>query len=119
MDITDIGKKILAAIKDADTVAASQLVLELESHALKLEAQVARLRRQLEELEGHPGVMDDMYFDGTVYWRGEGDQRVGPFCQRCMDGEHRAIRLKHRDETVSGYKSEWYECHNCQIRIEL
>ena len=22
-------------------------------------------------------------------------------------------------ETVSGYKSEWYECHNCQMRIDL
>jgi hypothetical protein len=119
MDITDTGKRILDAIKEADTVTASQLVLELESHALKLETQVMRLRQQLEELEGHPGVMNDMYFDGKMYWRGEGDDRVGPFCQRCMDGEHRAIRLKHRDETVSGYKSEWYECHNCQIRIAL
>ena len=119
MNITDTGKQILEAIRNSDTVAASQLVLELESHALKLEEQVARLRKQLDELDGHPGVMTDMNFDGRFYWRGEGESRQGPFCQRCMDGEHRAIRLKHRDETVSGYKSEWYECHNCQMRIDL
>ena len=23
------------------------------------------------------------------------------------------------DETVADYKSEWYECHNCQMRVEL
>ena len=49
---------------------------------------------------------------------GDGE-KTGPYCQKCLDGERRAIRLKHRDETVSGYKSEWFECHNCQSRVEL
>jgi hypothetical protein len=119
MEIIDVGKKILHAIRDGDKVAASQLILELEGMALQLNEENARLRQQVADLEAHIGLVDQMSFDGKVYWRGTGDSREGPFCQKCLDGERRAIRLKHRDETVSGYKSEWFECHNCQSRIEL
>ena len=119
MDIIDIGKKILEAIQDADNAAASQLILELEGMALDLQEQNARLREQVADLEAHIDLVEQMSFDGKVYWRGQGDNREGPFCQKCLDGERRAIRLKHKDQTVSGYKSEWYECHNCQSRIEL
>ena len=63
--------------------------------------------------------MSSMHFDGTFYWRGEGAQRKGPYCQKCLDGERRAILMRFTDKTVSGYESKWYECHNCQSRIEL
>ena len=36
MNITETSKKILAAIKDSDLAGASQMVLDLESQALKL-----------------------------------------------------------------------------------
>lgn len=119
MDIINIGKQLLTAIKDSDHIAASQLVLELEGKALELQKENERLREQVTELEAHIDLVDRMNFDGTFYWRGIGDERDGPFCQKCLDGERRAIRLQHKDKTVSGYKSEWYECHNCQSRIEL
>ena len=119
MEIIDVGKKILRAFQDGDKVAASQLILELEGMALDLQEENVRLRQRVADLEAHIELVDQMQFDGKVYWRGKGDSREGPFCQKCLDGERRAIRLKHRDETVSGYKSEWFECHNCQSRIEL
>ena len=119
MDIIDIGKQILKAIQDSDTATASQLILELEGKALELQDENARLRQQVGDLEAHIDLVDQMVFDGTVYWRGEGPDRRGPYCQKCLDGERRLIRLQHKDKTVSGYKSEWYECHNCQGKIEL
>ena len=119
MDIIDIGKRLLQAIKDDDSIAVSQLILELEGLALDLREENERLREQVARLEAHIDLVDQMSFDGTFYWRGEGDERHGPYCQKCLDGEHRAIRLQHKDKTVSGYKSEWYECHNCQSKIEL
>ena len=119
MDIIDIGKRLLKAIRDSDHIAASQLVLELEGDALELRAENERLRQHVAELEAHIDLVEQMSFDGTFYWRGEGAERDGPFCQKCLDGERRAIRLQHKNKTVSGYKSEWYECHNCQTRIEL
>lgn len=119
MELIDIGKKVLKAIQESDTAAASQLLLELEGKALNLQEENVRLRQQVSELEAHAELVEQMVFDGKVYWRGEGANREGPFCQRCLDSERRAIRLTHRDETVSGYKSEWLECYNCQCRIEL
>ena len=119
MEITDIGKKIIQAIKESESIEASQLVLEMQSKALQLQDENYSLRRRVDELERRVSLVDEMTFDGKVYWRGEGDDRDGPYCQRCLDGEGRAIRLQLRDETVSGYESRWYECHSCQIHIQL
>jgi hypothetical protein len=119
MEIIDIGKKILEAVQQSDGVAASKLILELQGVALDLREENARLREQLAELEAHIDLIDQMQFDGTFYWRGAGDDRQGPYCQKCLDMERRAIRLQHIDETVADYKSEWYECLNCQTRYDL
>ena len=119
MDISETSEKILAAIKASDLVGASQLVLELESHALKLVEENTSLQARLEELETHPDLVSSMHFDGPFYWRGEGARKTGPYCQKCLDGERRAILMRFTDRTVSGYESKWYECHNCQSRIEL
>ena len=118
-DIIDIGKQILSAIQNSDSVSATQLILELEGKALDLQEENARLRQQVAEFEAHIDLVDNMVFENGVYWRGDGENRDGPYCQKCLDGERRAIRLVHQDKTVSGYKSEWYECRNCQSRIEL
>ena len=119
MEITELGRKIIQAIQASDSVEASQLVLEIQGKALELQDQNHGLRQRIDELEQRIRLVDEMSFDGKVYWRGEGDDRDGPFCQRCLDGEGRAIRLQLRDETVSGYESRWYECHSCQTHIEL
>jgi len=119
VEITDLGKKIIQAIQGSDSVAASQLTLEFQSLALKLQEENYNLRRRIDELEHHINLIDDMIFDGKVYWRGEGDDRDGPFCQRCLDGEGRAIRLQFREETAPGYESRWYECHSCQSHVKL
>ena len=119
MDIIDIGKRLLTAIREDDSIAVSQLILDLEGVALDLREENERLRKQVAALEAHIDLVDQMHFDGTFYWRGIGDEREGPYCQKCLDGERRAIRLQYRNKTVSDYKSEWYECHNCQTKIEL
>ena len=119
MNITETSRKILAAIKDSDLIGASQMVLELENYALKLVEEHASLQARLEELESHPDLVSSMRFDGTFYWQGEGDAKQGPYCQKCLDGERRAILMRFTDKTVSGYESKWYECHNCQSRIEV
>jgi len=119
MNITETSRKILAAIKDSDLIGASQMVLELERYALKLVEENASLQARLEELESHPDLVSSMRFDGTFYWQGEDDEKQGPYCQKCLDGERRAILMRFTDKTVSGYESKWYECHNCQSRIEV
>ena len=116
MEIIDIGKKILDAVEARDGVAASKLILELQGTALDLRDDNARLREQVAALEAHIDMIDQMQFDGTFYWRGAADEKQGPYCQKCLDMERRAIRLQHIDETVADYKSEWYECLNCQTR---
>ena len=119
MKTIELGKQIQQAIQDGDATKAVQLLHELQGQIFDLKEENARLQQQIYELETRHDKVEEYSFDGTYYWRGEDDQRKGPFCQRCMDGERRAIRLHHMDKTVSGYKSEWYECHNCQTKIEL
>ena len=119
MDTLEIGKQLLQAIQDKDNVAVSKLVLELEDAARDLREENARLRRQIGDLEVQIDLVDSMEFDGTFYWRGKGEEREGPYCQKCLDGERRAVRMHFVDKTVSGYKSQWWECHNCQTQIEV
>lgn len=119
MDITRLGREIIQAIQDSDTVSANQLILELQSTALELQEENYSLRRRIDELEHHINLVDDMTFDGKAYWRGVGDDRDGPFCQRCLDAEGRAIRLQLGEDKASGYESRWYECHSCQSRIRI
>ena len=119
MEIVDFGKKVLQAIQASDNVAASQLILEFQSMALELQEENYKLRKRIDELENHINLMDDMSFDGKVYWRGEGEDRDGPFCQRCLDAEGRAVRLQLREQPATGYESRWYECHSCQSHIDL
>ena len=118
MKIIDIGKKILEAVEASDGIAASRLILDLQGAALDLREENARLRAQLAELEAHIDLIGQMQFDGTFYWRATDGERRGPFCQKCLDMERRAIRLQHIDETVADYTSEWYECLNCQTRYD-
>ena len=119
MDITEIGKKIMQAVQESDNIAANQLILEFQSMALELQEENYKLRRRIDELEQHMDLVEEMTFDGKVYWRGKGDDRDGPFCQRCLDAEGRAIRLQFREQTAPGYESRWYECHSCQSHIDL
>lgn len=119
MDTIELGRQLLQAIQDNDSVAVSKLVLELESAARDLRDENARLRQQVADLEVQIDLVESMNFDGTFYWRGEGEDRDGPYCQKCLDGERRAVRLHFVDRTVSDYKSQWWECHNCQSKIEL
>ena len=119
MDTIDIGKQLLKAVQDNDAATAGQLVLELEGANRDLREENARLRERIGELEVQIDLVDSMIFDGTFYWRGKGNEREGPYCQKCLDGERRAVRLHFVDKTVSDYKSQWWECHNCQTRIEI
>ena len=72
----------------------------------------------------NPSVVDRAFCQMALaalvtHWRGPADEKQGPYCQKCLDMERRAIRLQHIDETVADYKSEWYECLNCQTRYDL
>jgi hypothetical protein len=119
MDTIELGKQLLQAIENSDNVAVSRLVLELEGATRDLRDENARLRQQVADLEVQIDLVESMNFDGTFYWRGAGEEREGPYCQKCLDGERRAVRLHFVDKTVSDYKSQWWECHNCQSKIEL
>ena len=119
MDTIELGKQLLQAIENSDNIAVSRLVLELEGATRDLRDENARLRQQVADLEVQIDLVESMNFDGTFYWRGAGEKREGPYCQKCLDGERRAVRLHFVDKTVSDYKSQWWECHNCQSKIEL
>lgn len=42
---------------------------------------------------------------GKLYWRGEGDTKEGPFCQRCLDVDRKAVRLQYGEQVGQGYNS--------------
>jgi hypothetical protein len=62
----------------------------------KLAQENAELREERNAFRDQLRVRDAMVFEHNVFWQGDGDSRVGPFCPKCWDGETRAARMEDR-----------------------
>src|SRR5688572_5655942 len=50
--------------------------------------------RSIRELTEQLAFNGKMIYEKPYYWNGTDDNRDGPFCQRCWDEKHQAIRLQ-------------------------
>jgi hypothetical protein len=91
------------ALIDLQTV-----VLELMEKQMRYVDEIVQLRGRIRELESEKQRVQDLEFEGEVYWTGKGDGKQGPFCQKCFDGDQKMVRL--RKGMNSGVK--WY-CSTC------
>ena len=123
--MVDIGsalisiKTIAGIAKDAGKIEITQNVIELQQTLLSLQSENAELanenrdlKKKIRELIDQLRMGDEFYFERNAYWRGEGDQREGPFCSRCFDAEGKAIRMT-QNSPGHGY------CYNCKAGVLL
>jgi len=105
----DLAKGLKAAIDkvgDAETkLQMADLISKLAEAKLEAAAGVERIAA----LERQLSLTKSMTFDGELYWQeGEGDDREGPFCQRCFDDVNKAVRLQ-----LSRTHGAAWECKVC------
>jgi len=112
-------KTIAGIAKDAGRIEITQHVISLQQTMMALQAESAELAEQnhdlktkIRELLDQLRMGDEFYFERNAYWRGEGDEREGPFCSRCFDAEGKAVRMT-QNSPGHGY------CYNCKAGILL
>jgi hypothetical protein len=130
MDPVTVISSTLASIKTATDIAKllKDADLSLEKAVLKLKLAelvgaladaklqivsvqevVAEKDKAIKELEQQLSLKGKIKFKRPFYWIQDGDERDGPYCQKCYDSESKLIRLQQRDSCT-----EWdcLECHS-------
>ena len=108
------------AIKDAITVAdrlknaeLRQKLADVQVECAKLAEENARLRQELIEARGQVKARQDMEYRDNVYWRQLMDSKFeGPYCPKCLDGEHKPARMADRPD------DRFWRCSVCNCAIE-
>lgn len=94
-------KDIVELMKKGATVEAQERIMELREAVLELQEESVALKQKNRELEEALKLKGELQFDGTVYWRTENNNRVGPFCPECLDVDEKLVRLQN-------YGDSWY-----------
>lgn len=100
----DLGKSVKAMVDkvgDADT---KYQMADLISKLADAKVEAATASARIAELEQLLATVEAMNYDGMVYWQGQGDDRDGPFCQRCFDDSKKVVRLQ---KGHSEYRAPW------------
>lgn len=89
----------LGEIQDALFYVREDLLrVQEENHALK--EKIKQLEDKLEEKE-------KVIYEKPSYWTIDGENKDGPFCQKCYDADRKLIRLQ-------GGKNDVWSCHECR-----
>ena len=62
--------------------------------------------REKKELINKIKTKDNMIYEKSYYWKMNGDEKDGPFCQRCFDSDEKLIRLQ-------GGNNDTWSCKQC------
>jgi hypothetical protein len=92
-------KDIVDLLKKGATVEAQERIMELREAVLELQEENVALKQKNRELEEALKLKGELHFDGTVYWRKENNNHVGPFCPECLDVEEKLVRLQNYDDS--------------------
>jgi hypothetical protein len=86
------------------TIELQERIMELREAALNAREEILALRGDLSDLKRAATDREQMTFDGSLYWRERSNGKEGPFCQRCLDVESRAVRLQ---PNLPGFPHRW------------
>lgn len=113
MSIVDTAKDVYDLIKKGATIEVQEKLMSLREEALSLQEENLELRQRLSDIEAHVAAVEELSFDGRVYWRDLDGGQEGPFCQRCFDVDGRSIRLQSGHSTANGRTMRWWQCKAC------
>jgi hypothetical protein len=99
--------ELMSALADAKIQGA-----ELQALLLEKDAQISELKAQLL-------VKEKIEYDGQCYWSVGGDQKDGPFCQKCYDTEDKLVRLQDGSSKWEGRTKRWLKCYSCSATYHL
>ena len=100
---------VLDLYKKGANLEAEQKLLELREAFFSLKEENLDLKEQLQELKEELKILDALSYEEPFYYAGEGDDRDGPFCQKCFDVDRILVRLIPVKISKGSHK-----CKNCE-----
>jgi ribosomal protein L37AE/L43A len=128
MDLTTIAAglgSIKSAMEIAKTLKDTDLSIEKAETKLQLAELISTLadakmqivetrdllqkkEQECKKLQEKLNLKDNLKYEQPFYWKINGDEKDGPFCQKCYDSNNRLIRLQ------GGGNDKW-QCYECKI----
>ena len=102
---------IVELIKTGSTIEAQEKIMELRSSALALEEENLELKSTITQLEEQIKLSRTVKWEKPHYWIGDGDDRDGPFCQRCFDVSQILVRMQDGNNDI-------WKCLECKSRVQ-
>ena len=98
MGVYEAVRDAISLAQKADNVDLLRKLLEVQAESLADREKIRSLSEENAELRAKLRQRDGMRFEHDVYWRQlQGEEREGPYCPKCMDGDGRTARLVDRD----------------------
>lgn len=116
--IKEIGKGLLSAKIDDEVKNQFRELLEkigtfqeslyyLREELLGVQDEKQELNEKVKELEAKLALQSEVHYIKPSYWRGDGDDKDGPFCQKCYDVDGKLVRLQ-------GEENDNWRCNGCE-----
>ena len=99
-------KDIMDLIKKGSTIEAQEKIIELREGAIELQDENIELRQQIKQLEDKLKIKENLEYLKPSYWLVNGENKDGPYCQKCYDVDKTLVRLQ------GGNNDRWH-CRSC------
>ena len=94
MSVIDDAKSIASLIKKAGNMELYEKMINLRGEILHLEEENLQLKKDLKKLKKDQDIKNNTVYEKPYYWLKKGDDKDGPYCQKCYDDDGKLIRLQ-------------------------
>ena len=84
-------------------------LVDAKEELVEIKSQIIDKDKLIMELQGKLETKESLKYEEPFYWKKiEGNQKEGPFCQKCQDAEGRMARLIAKPDSYAG-------THHCSV----
>jgi len=102
-DSTDLYDKAEVKLQLAELIGS---LADAKIQIAEIQASLINSEQEKKELLKKIETKNNMLYEKPYYWKISGDEKDGPFCQRCFDSDEKLIRLQ-------GGNNDVWTCKQC------
>ncbi|MBL0686403.1 MAG: hypothetical protein JJV94_01065 [Sulfurospirillum sp.] len=78
------------------------VIADTKNQISNIKTELIDKNEKIQELENSLKIQNELKFERPYYWKVSDDEKDGPYCQKCYDGDKKLIRLQ--DETNGSWR---------------
>ncbi|NOR58797.1 MAG: hypothetical protein GQ474_09775 [Sulfurimonas sp.] len=102
-DSTDLFDKAEVKLQLAELIGS---LADAKMQIAEIQESLIASEQEKKELINKIKVKSNMIYEKPYYWKLDGEEKDGPFCQRCFDADEKSIRLQ-------GGNNDVWTCKQC------